>query len=122
YADPAEIGAADVFGIVHPDDVEPARATLGAIAAGTRGPDHPITLRIRDRGGSWHYFEIRGQNLTDDPAVHGIVITSRDGTRRRAHTAHARRRGPPGRDHDPDAPEHARRRPCVRLRDRARHP
>jgi diguanylate cyclase (GGDEF)-like protein/PAS domain S-box-containing protein len=83
YADPAEIGAADVFGMVHPDDVEPARATLGAVASGTRGPDHPITLRIRDRGGSWHYFEIRGQNLTDDPAVHGIVITSRDVTRRR---------------------------------------
>jgi diguanylate cyclase (GGDEF)-like protein/PAS domain S-box-containing protein len=83
YADPAEIGAADVFGIVHPDDVEPARATLSAVAAGTRGPDHPITLRIRDRGGSWHYFETRGQNLTDDPAVHGIVITSRDVTRRR---------------------------------------
>jgi diguanylate cyclase (GGDEF)-like protein/PAS domain S-box-containing protein len=83
FTDPAEVGAADIFGIVHPDDVETARAIFGAIVAGTRGPDHPMTLRIRDRGGSWHYFEMRGQNLTDDPALHGIVITSRDVTRRR---------------------------------------
>jgi diguanylate cyclase (GGDEF)-like protein/PAS domain S-box-containing protein len=83
YTNPAEVGAVDVFGIVHPDDLDTARATLSAFAAGTRGPDHPMTLRIRDRGGSWHYFEMRGQNLVDDPAVHGIVITSRDVTRRR---------------------------------------
>jgi diguanylate cyclase (GGDEF)-like protein/PAS domain S-box-containing protein len=83
YSDPAEVGENDVFGLIHPDDVETARATLGAIVAGTRGPDHPITLRVRDRGGAWRYLEMRGQNLLDDSALHGIVITSRDVTRRR---------------------------------------
>src|SRR5579859_1945940 len=63
YHDPAEVGAADIFGIVHPDDVGTATDALAAIRAGTRGPDQPMTLRVRDRGGSWHYLEMRGENL-----------------------------------------------------------
>ena len=83
YTDPADVGAADIFGIVHPEDVDPARATFAAIRKGSRGPDQPIVLRVRDRAGRWHYLEVRGQNLTGDPALRGIVLTSRDVTRRR---------------------------------------
>jgi diguanylate cyclase (GGDEF)-like protein/PAS domain S-box-containing protein len=83
YTDPADVGAEDVFGIVHPDDVDTARSAFEAIRRGTRGPDQPMTMRVRDRGGRWHYLEMRGQNLTEDPALRAIVVTSRDVTRRR---------------------------------------
>jgi diguanylate cyclase (GGDEF)-like protein/PAS domain S-box-containing protein len=42
-----------------------------------------MTLRVRDRAGRWHYLEMRGQDLTSDPALRAIVVTSRDVTRRR---------------------------------------
>ncbi len=83
YVDPAEVGATDIFGLVHPDDVATATDAFAAVRAGTRGPDQPMTLRVRDRGGAWHYLETRGENLLDDPALHAIVVTSRDVTRRR---------------------------------------
>jgi diguanylate cyclase (GGDEF)-like protein/PAS domain S-box-containing protein len=83
YTDPHDVGAADAFGIIHPEDVDTARGAFAAIRQGTRGPEQPITLRVRDRGGRWHYLEMRGQNLTGDPALRAIVVTARDVTRRR---------------------------------------
>ncbi|HZP30133.1 MAG TPA: diguanylate cyclase [Acidimicrobiia bacterium] len=83
YTDPADVGADDVFGIVHPDDVDTARAAFAAIRKGTRGPEQPVTLRVRDRAGLWHYLEMRGQNLTAEPALRAIVVTARDVTHRR---------------------------------------
>ena len=83
YTNPADVGAEDVFGVVHPEDVDAARAAFAGIRKGSRGPDQPIVVRVRDRAGRWHYLEMRGQNLTGDPALRAIVVTSRDVTRRR---------------------------------------
>ena len=83
YTDPVDVGAADVFGIIHPEDVDLAREAFAGLQRGTRGPEQPVTVRVRDRAGRWHYLEMRGQNLTADPALRAIVITARDVTRRR---------------------------------------
>ncbi len=43
----------------------------------------PFEFRVVHGDGSWHTLEAVGTNLTDDPAVDGIVINARDVTERR---------------------------------------
>jgi diguanylate cyclase (GGDEF)-like protein/PAS domain S-box-containing protein len=67
---------------IHPDDV--ARATELFRALGEqRKVVQPIEVRLAHRDGTWRHFESMGVNLLDDPAVRGIVVTSRDMTERR---------------------------------------
>jgi PAS domain S-box-containing protein len=42
-----------------------------------------IECRIQHQDGSWRHFEVAGNNLLDDPAVHAIVVNARDVTQRR---------------------------------------
>jgi diguanylate cyclase (GGDEF)-like protein/PAS domain S-box-containing protein len=67
---------------LHPDDVTRARALFRALAE-RRGPVHPVEVRLAHQNGAWRHFECVGVNLLDDPAVRGIVVTSRDVTARR---------------------------------------
>jgi diguanylate cyclase (GGDEF)-like protein/PAS domain S-box-containing protein len=72
-----------VLEFVHDDDKELATAALGEVLAGTRSPDDPVVIRVRGADGRWHHLETRGRDLRDDPAVRGIVLTSRDVTKQR---------------------------------------
>ena len=69
--------------LVHPDEISQTRRFFAAATA-----DPPSTLevelRLRHRDGSWHWFELRGTNLLDDPGVAGIVVNARDVTERKA--------------------------------------
>jgi diguanylate cyclase (GGDEF)-like protein len=63
--------------MVHPDDVAAfgehlAQSVEGAPALASVG------CRMRHRNGSWRWMETVASNLLDDPAVHGVVLTTRD--------------------------------------------
>jgi len=77
-----EHAGAQLFDLLHPDDVEKARET---IAASIRDPGTPCAMevRIRHAAGSWRIHEAVCTNLLNDPAVRGLVVNSRDVTERR---------------------------------------
>ena len=85
---------AGILTTLHPDDLPAAEAALDELFAGTWGPDRPLTFRIRGADGGWHHFESRGVDLSADPDIAGVVITSRDVTERErlaSQLAHAAR-------------------------------
>jgi len=80
--DPQEIAGHNAFPMVHPDDLEKAKATL---AEAIEHPERTVTLefRFRHKDGSWHYLEAVGQSHLDDSEIAGVVINSRDVTDRK---------------------------------------
>jgi signal transduction histidine kinase len=70
--------------LLHPDDVAIADKALAEAVAGTLTSSDPIDLRVRAANGALHVFETVFKNLTDDPSVDGLVLTSRDVTNERA--------------------------------------
>ena len=71
-----------IFDIVHPDDRDRV-IELWTGAVRTSGPFRPFQIRLQKQDGTWMYAEIVANNLLDDPAVNGIVVTSRDVTERK---------------------------------------
>jgi diguanylate cyclase (GGDEF)-like protein/PAS domain S-box-containing protein len=71
-----------VFDTVHPDDRDRV-LELWAGAHSSPGRFRPLELRLKKGDGTWMYAEIIANNLLDDPAVNGIVVTSRDITERK---------------------------------------
>ncbi len=73
-----------VLDFLHPDDVPQVRSRLAdAAVSGTTG-GQPFTVRVRHRDGHYVWVESTTSNSLGDSAVHGIVVVSRDITRRRA--------------------------------------
>jgi PAS domain S-box-containing protein len=79
---PEEQVGTTAFGSVHPDDREQASNTFAEVL---KGPGlHPsLEFRVPHKNGSWRYLEHVVNNLLDDPAVRGVVVTSRDVTERK---------------------------------------
>jgi len=74
---PGELAGKNLLDLIHPEDVPRAAADFGAVLA--RGSDGiPTEARVRRRDGSWIHLETLASNLLDDPAVRGLVLTSRD--------------------------------------------
>jgi diguanylate cyclase (GGDEF)-like protein/PAS domain S-box-containing protein len=75
--DPADLPPVASF--VHPDDLPQLHCTFESWIAG-----EAVTASFRARGvdGEWRCIESVGVNLLDDPAVRGVVVTSRDVTER----------------------------------------
>jgi diguanylate cyclase (GGDEF)-like protein/PAS domain S-box-containing protein len=73
----------EVFMLMHPDDRERVRDHVRA-AIRHPGTSPPIEFRIRHADGSWRTVESVGNNMLDDSAIHGFVVTIRDVTARRA--------------------------------------
>lgn len=80
-----------ILSLLHPDDIEPAKQAFAEAVAGTRTSADPIDLRVKANDGSWHVLETVAENLIDDPAVNGLVLTSRDVTVQRDRAAELRR-------------------------------
>ncbi len=74
---------AGIVAAIHPDDLEPTATALQEIVDGHRRPDESFDLRIRATDGSYRILESVGDNLTDDPVIAGVLLTSRDVTERR---------------------------------------
>lgn len=67
--------------IVHPEDA-PLLTSLATDPHPVR--TRPLELRVRHVDGAYHLLETQVTDLTDDPAVRGVVLTSRDVTERLA--------------------------------------
>ena len=81
YRPEEQIGI-DAFGSVHPEDREQALNTFSDILK-RPGLHPPLEFRVTHKDGSWCYLEHVVNNLLDDPAVNGVVITSRNITERK---------------------------------------
>jgi diguanylate cyclase (GGDEF)-like protein/PAS domain S-box-containing protein len=72
----------DILDFVHPEDRERCRADVEAVSR-RPGAQPPLNYRLAHADGSWRHVEVIGNNLLDDPAVAGYVVTLRDVTGRR---------------------------------------
>jgi diguanylate cyclase (GGDEF)-like protein/PAS domain S-box-containing protein len=81
YSPEKQIGIS-AFGSVHPDDREQALNTFAEVLK-EPGLHPPLEFRVPHKDGSWCYLEHVVNNLLDDPAVSGVVVTSRDVTERK---------------------------------------
>src|SRR5215213_718162 len=81
YRPEEQIGT-NAFGSVHPDDREQALNTFSEVLK-EPGLHPPLEFRVPHKDGSWCYLEHVVNNLLDDPAVSGVVITSHDVTERK---------------------------------------
>lgn len=74
---PDEVIGTDPFDLVHPDDRARVRAAFEKrVVEGGVGPG--TQHRVRSTRGEWLDVETVAVNLLDDPAVGGIVLTTRD--------------------------------------------
>lgn len=62
---------------IHPDDREMARETFASVLE-TPGATARNELRIEQERGGYGWYEQRVVNLTHDPAVGGVLVSSRD--------------------------------------------
>jgi len=79
---PSELLAKSIFDMVHPEDQPALRAALERATLNI-GSVAPPEYRFCRKDGTWVWLESVLNNLLNDAAVGGIVITSRDVTGRR---------------------------------------
>lgn len=82
---PEELIGTDPFSLIHPDDAEAASSFALTVIGGGTGVG--LEYRVRHRSGTWRWVESSGHNRLHDPAVAGIVVTTRDVTARRRRAA-----------------------------------
>ena len=70
------------FELIHPADLKRVESDLNEVYLKTN-PGTPTEFRFCKADGTWAYLEAIGQNLLEDPAINGIVITARDITERK---------------------------------------
>ncbi len=77
---PGERIGQTTFELLHPEDHDRALARFQECLArpGERITDEDI--RLRDKAGNWHHFEVTARNLLEDPAVAGIIVNAKDVT------------------------------------------
>lgn len=78
---PVELPGRNAFEFVHPDDVA---ATAERFQHAIGGASVATEFRFRHKDGTYRWLEAVRSNRSDDPAVGGVVINSRDVTPRRA--------------------------------------
>ena len=88
--DPEGLIGEDAFALVHPEDAGRVRA-FHARGNDEPGVKPPLDLRLRHADGSWRCVEGIGNNLLDEPAVGGVVVTFRDVTERKEAEGELRR-------------------------------
>jgi diguanylate cyclase (GGDEF)-like protein/PAS domain S-box-containing protein len=71
----------NVFELVHPEDA-PRVTEVFARALASPGLTDPVQFRMRHADGNWRHVEAIGNNLLEDPAVEGMIVTTRDVTER----------------------------------------
>lgn len=75
----ADVVGREAFDWVHPDDQASARAAFEACLR-QPGVEQRLRVRVWHQGGHWRHLEIVGKSLLDQPAIRGILMTSRDVT------------------------------------------
>jgi PAS domain S-box-containing protein len=79
---PEELTGRNAFEFVHPDDAPLVQERFGQVAA-TPGLVSEVEFRFRHRDGTWRYLEARGAQLPNNAPQRGVVVNSRDVTRRK---------------------------------------
>ncbi|HYO35007.1 MAG TPA: EAL domain-containing protein [Geodermatophilus sp.] len=79
---PGTLVGTDIHALVHPEDADAFRGQLAAAVGGRPRGGSPA-VRLRHRTGSWRWTETVVNDLRDDPAVTGVVLTTRDVSDRR---------------------------------------
>jgi diguanylate cyclase (GGDEF)-like protein/PAS domain S-box-containing protein len=79
---PGGLVGTDLAALVHPEDAGDVAARLAEASAGLPATA-PIACRMRHRNGSWRWTETVVNNLLHDPAVGGVVLSTRDVSERR---------------------------------------
>ena len=79
---PSELLGKSLLSFIHPDDEPAVRAALERVTLKV-GSAAPPEFRFCRKDGTWVWLESVGNNLLNDVAVGGIVVTSRDVTGRR---------------------------------------
>ncbi|MGH9294191.1 MAG: GAF domain-containing protein, partial [Acidimicrobiales bacterium] len=81
---PWKVGdALDVVSLAHPEDRQAAQSTIGEGLA-RPGSKSSAELRMRHASGDYRVISVRCDNMTDDAAVGGFVVSLRDVTDERA--------------------------------------
>ncbi|WP_299039004.1 bifunctional diguanylate cyclase/phosphodiesterase [uncultured Pseudokineococcus sp.] len=75
---PATLIGRPVRDLVHPDDAAGFDLYLATVRDRSAPPPAPVRVRMRHSDGSWRSVETAASNLLDDPAVSGVVLTTRD--------------------------------------------
>lgn len=72
-----------IFDLVHPDDHDAvARAQIDLLT--DTAPEDPVfEIRVRHHDGHWVHLEIVANNLVENPAIRGILVSARDITERK---------------------------------------
>jgi len=79
---PEERIGTNAFSHVHPDDLQRVKDSFEALREEPNGR-LSVEYRVRDKAGVWRHFEAIGTNLLDDSIIRGIVVNTRDITKRR---------------------------------------
>jgi nitrogen fixation negative regulator NifL len=74
---PEQLVGSNAFEFIHPEDIARIQEIIQAIVH-CGGTVRCGELRFRHKDGSWRVFEAIGKNLMNDPAVRGVIISSRD--------------------------------------------
>jgi len=80
--EPADLIGANAFDLVHPEDLSKARETF-VLLLRDKTERKPKEYRMRRANGTWCYLETVGINRLREPGINGIILTTRDITRRR---------------------------------------
>ena len=83
-----ELHGADIFALIHPDDLPHVRTEFAALLEG--GEPRGASYRLRHKDGEWRHWEAVASNDLDDPAVRAIIVNARDVTAQRRLEAKAR--------------------------------
>ena len=67
-----------VRALVHPDDAADFDLYLSAVGDRRAPQSAPVRVRMRHADGSYRFVETAANNLLDDSAVRGVVLTTRD--------------------------------------------
>jgi diguanylate cyclase (GGDEF)-like protein/PAS domain S-box-containing protein len=75
-----ELVGSDLLGLVHPEDRPADLVSLSR--PDEHGIGETIELRVRSADGGWRHLEVVVSDLTDNPAIGGLVLNARDVTDR----------------------------------------
>ena len=78
--DDGGLDGTNVLSLVHPDDAPEDLTSLAQ--PDDQGIGSPVVLRVRASDGAWRHFEVIVSDLTDNPAIGGVVLNARDVTER----------------------------------------
>jgi len=79
---PGELKGRPILDYIHPEDAAAVQRAFAACLAAP-GAVTTVELRLRRADGSWRMVEAINHNHTGDPAIGGVLVTSRDVTVRK---------------------------------------